>query len=183
MDQPIGGLQSNFVELHGGIGHARARFGIEFQPVVVRRCDRKRADFSELLEHRPRQRRALSGFGTAADFIEENERTGCRRLDHRLDRQNVRRKSAQVIRDRLLIADIGQHVIEYRQSCFLGWNGNSRLRHQRKQARRLQYNRFPSRIWPADDQNAATGDPYRVTPVSSICSRAADCLQAADAAL
>ena len=124
------------------------RFGIELQPVVMRRCDRQRADFSKLFEHRASQRGAFAGFGTAADFIEKDERAGCRRFQHRLDRQNMRRKRAEMVCDGLLVADIGKDVIENRQSRFFRGNRNSGLRHQRQQPTVFRTTVFPPAFGP-----------------------------------
>ena len=57
----------------------------------------------------------------------------------------------------LLIANVGENVIKYRQRGFLSRNRNSRLGHKRQQAYSLENHGFASGIWAADNQNSSIG--------------------------
>src|SRR5215469_16120166 len=61
-----------------------------------------------------------------------------------------------MIRDRLLIANIGKNTIKNRQSGFFRRNRNSGLCHQRQKTDRLQDNGFAASIWSADDEYPST---------------------------
>ena len=126
MNQPIGGLERHFIEFHRGVSDSVRRFGIKLQPVVVRRCDRQGADFPEFFQNRARQRRAFARLRAAADFVQKDQGTRRSGFEHRLDREHMRGKGAEMIRDRLLVADIGENVVEERQVSLLRREPESR---------------------------------------------------------
>ena len=65
------------------------------------------------------------------------------------------RKGREILLDRLVVADIGQHGIENRQLSAVRGYRQARLRHQGKQADGLESNRLTACVWAGNDQFAA----------------------------
>ena len=66
----------------------------------------------------------------------------------------MRRERAQLVRNGLLIADIGKNAVRQRKHGSLSWHGNAGLGHQCKQPDSLENNRLSTRVGSADHQNA-----------------------------
>src|SRR5204862_2984654 len=62
---------------------------------------------------------------------------------------------AEALLNGLVIADVGQNLLEDGQLCFRAWDWQTRLRHQDQQADRLQRYRFAAGVGTADQQRAA----------------------------
>ena len=82
------------------------------------------------------------------------QRIRSRLLHHRLDRRDVRRERTQRLLNRLLIANISQHLIEHRKLRFGGRYRQARVRHQREQPDRLHRYRLAAGVRAADEQNS-----------------------------
>ena len=108
------------IEPEAGRRHALRRHGVRLQRVVVRRRDDHRAALPEMIDHRHRQRAALVGIGAAAGLVEQHERRQRQRAVHRDDVGDVPGEGAEAGRDRLLVADVGEHRAEYRHLRAVG---------------------------------------------------------------
>ena len=96
----------------------------------MRRNQRERAGCAEMVHHRHTQRSALFRIGGGAQLVQQHE--GIRRhvQNHFPNARDMRRKCAQAFLDGLVVADIRQHLLEYRQLRLLAWNRQPGLRHQ-----------------------------------------------------
>ena len=112
-------------------------------------------DGSEMIEDRNAQRAALFGIGRAAQFIQQHERIRRRLLNHRFNAGDVRRESAERLLNRLLVADVREHLIEDGE---LGFDcRNRKTRHAPSDARRpdgLHRYRLAAGIRSADEKNS-----------------------------
>src|SRR5579883_956787 len=63
-----------------------------------------------------------------------------------MDVGDVCRKRREVLLDRLVVADVGQHGVEYREFGAIGGNWDTGLRHQREQANSLERNRLAAGV-------------------------------------
>ena len=73
----------------------------------------------------------------------------------------MRGEGTQVLFNALLIANIGEHLIEHSNlAAPFRRNMQPRLRHKRQQSNCLQHNSFPTRVW--------AGDHERVEPIPKI---------------
>ena len=73
---------------------------------------RHRAALTEMIEDRYGQGCTLVRIGARADLIQQDQCILIRGAHHGLDVSHVSRKRAEVLLDRLLIANIGQHAFE-----------------------------------------------------------------------
>ena len=81
----------------------------------MRRRDDRRARAAEVLDDRDAEGAALGRVGAGADLVEEHERGPREVARHLDDRGEVRGEGRQVLRDRLLVADVGEDAAEDRQ--------------------------------------------------------------------
>ena len=118
----------------------------------MRGDQRERTRGAEVLHQRHAQRAALLGIRGRAQFVEQHQRIRHHVQRHLADVGDVRRKRAQVLLNRLVIADIRQHSRERRKLGVLGRHRQPRQRHQAQQAHRLQRHRLAARVGTADQQ-------------------------------
>ncbi len=116
--------------------------------VTVRaaRCD-------ELAEQCAGERRALDRVGAGGDLVEQHERPRRRRLEDVHEIAEVSREGRERRRDGLLVADVGQHVGEDRQTRALGRDVQAALVQQRAQPERLQRDRLAARVGSAEHEH------------------------------
>ena len=93
-----------------------------------------------------------SGIRGRAQFVQQDQRSRCRRARNEVDIGDVGGKRRKILLDRLVVADIGQHGIEDRQLGAIRGNGNAGLRHQGQQANRFQGNGFSAGVGAGDDK-------------------------------
>ena len=100
------------------------------------------------------QRAAFFGIGGAAQFVDQHQRIRRGAFQHGFHRKDVRGKRAEAFLNRLVIADVGQHLVEQRELGFGGGHRQPGVRHQREQADGLQCDRLAAGIRAADEQCA-----------------------------
>ena len=133
--QAVRGLVGVGPVAEGGAGDAGRRLGVRLHEAVVRRRDDRRARAAEVLDDRDAEGAAFGRVGAGADLVEEHERgprEGARHLD---DGGEVRRERREVLGDRLLVADVGEHASEDREAAAgAGGNVEAALGHEREEA-------------------------------------------------
>ena len=67
---------------------------------------------AEGVEHRDAQRAAFFGIGGAAEFVDQHQRIRRGAFQHRADRHDVGGEGAEAFLNRLVVADVGQHLVE-----------------------------------------------------------------------
>jgi hypothetical protein len=154
VDQPVGRLERAGREAERRARDAGRRRGVRLQRVVVRRRHHVRAARPEVVDHRHAERAALDRVGARPDLVEQHE-TGEREVPvHRRDVGHVRREGAEVRRDRLLVADVGEHRPEHRQGGPFGRRDvQPRLRHQGEEPGRLERHGLAAGVRPGDDED------------------------------
>ncbi len=114
----------------------------------------ERAGFPKFIEDGDAERAALFRIGGAAEFVEQNETIGRDSLEHLLHMEQMAREAGQAFGDRLLVADIGQHVIEQWKLGFGAGDGNGGMSHKREQAGGFHSDGLAAGIWAADQETA-----------------------------
>ena len=148
-------LESIFVESHRPVDHALRRCAIDLERHQVRGDQRERAGRAEMVHNRHAQRAAFLRIGRRAQLIEQHQRAGRHVERHFPNVRYVRRKRAEVFLNRLVIADIGQHLFEDREFGFRRRHRQRGLRHQAEQPHGLERHRFAAGVGAADEQRAA----------------------------
>ena len=74
----------------------------------------------ELVEDRPAQRGAFGGVGAGPHLVEQDQRALGRLAQDLADPPDVRREGRERLLQALLVADVGQHVVEDREVGALG---------------------------------------------------------------
>ena len=110
---------------------------------------------AEVFDDRDAERAAFFGIGGRAELVEQDQRIGRDVERHLADVGDVRGEGAEVLLDRLVVADIGQHLLEERKLGLGGGHGQAGLRHQAEQPDGLQRDRFAAGVGAADEQRAA----------------------------
>ncbi len=121
----------------------------------MRGRDDEGSQLQESADDRPRQRRAFLGIGTGAEFVEQHEIVRRHLPQHRDHRSNVPGEGRKTLRDALLVADVDEDSgKDGDHTCIVRRNEQSRLRHERQEADRLQRDRLSARIRTGDEQDA-----------------------------
>ena len=119
------------------------------------------AGAAEVVHNGNPERAAFLGIGGGAQFIQEHQRVGGHIERHFADVRDVRGKRAEVFLDRLVIANIGQHLLENREFGRGCWYRQCRLRHQAEQTDRLERYRLAAGIGAADEQRAPIAGQFQ----------------------
>ena len=154
----VGGRERLRVEADGAVERARRRARPLLDLGVVRRRDRERRALRQLVEQGARQRGALDRVGAGGDLVEQHERARRGRLEHVHEVAQVPRERRERGRDRLLVADVGEHVGEDGQAGALGRDVQAALVEQRAQPERLQRDRLAARVGAAEHEHAHAGE-------------------------
>ncbi len=151
--QAIKGPERLQVELDGGVLGAGVGEGIGLQVADVGRDHRPAADRVQLVEDRPAERRPLGRVGAGAGLVEQDEGLlRCPAEDLR-DPPDMRGEGRERLLEALLVADVGQHVVEdWQLRTLVRRDMQARLGHHRQQADRLQGHRLAARVGSGDDQ-------------------------------
>ena len=153
--QPVRRRERRRIEAEPGRRDALGRHRVRLQRVVMRGRHHHRPAYAEVVDHRHGERAALVRIGPAPGFVEQHERRQRQRAVHRHDVRDVPRERAEACRDRLFVSDVGEHRAEHRDLRAVGrGNEQARLRHQRKEARRLERDGLASGIRPGHDEDA-----------------------------
>ncbi len=160
--------QRPLVEAHGRIQHAVGIRPINFERDKMRGSQRECARCPEVVDHRYAKRAPLFRIGCRADLIEQHQRVRRHVCNHFADMRNVRRKSAQALLDRLIVADVRQHLLKNWKLSFTARHGQAGLRHERQQSGGLERHRLSARVRPADEQRAALGVKLQADRYSSL---------------
>ena len=135
-------IQRLFIEAHGAIDHALGSGAVDFERQQVGGNQGVSAGRAEMLDDGHAQRAALFGVGGCAQFVQKHQRIGRDIERHLADVGDVRGKRAQVFLNGLIVADIGQHLVEEGELSLGGGHGKGRLRHQAEQTHGLQRHRL-----------------------------------------
>ena len=100
------------------------------------------------------ERRALERIGARSDLVEQDERHGGRGLEDRDEVSHVPREGREAHRDRLLVADVGEHPVEDGQLDVVGGQAQAALVERRDETERLQRDGLAARVRPADHDGA-----------------------------
>ncbi len=153
--QMIGGLEGLLVEAHGAVDHALGGRAVDLERHQVRGDQREGAGRAEVLDDGHAERAALFGIGGRAQFVQQHQRIGRDVERHLADVGDVRGKGAEVFLDGLVVADIGQHLLEERELGLGGGHRQAGLRHQAEQSHGLQRDGLAAGVGAADQQRAA----------------------------
>ena len=88
--------------------HAGRRRRVGLQRLVVRGRNHDRAARAEVIDDGDAERAAFERIGAGAELVEQHERRQRERAIHARDVGDVPRERAEVRRDRLLVADVGE---------------------------------------------------------------------------
>ena len=116
---------------------------------------------AEKVHDRDRERGSFVRIGAGPHFVEQYERRGPHALRHLGDVAHVRREGREVGGNGLLVADVGEYLVEDRQDRFTGGDVKSHLGHERNEPDGFEHDRLPACIGPADDQHPVSSRPVR----------------------
>ena len=156
----VGGRERLRVEADGAVERARRRARPLLDLGVVGRRDRQRGALRELVEQGARERRALDRVRARRDLVEQHEgrrRRGGEDLHEVAQMPGERRERRG---DRLLVADVGEHVAEDGQSRALGRHVQAALVQQGAQSERLQGDGLAARVGAAEHEHAHAGERH-----------------------
>ena len=159
--QLVRGRQRLEVELHRGVAGPGRRVGVGLELGVVGRRGDDRAGPDEVVEQRLGEGRALGRVRAGAELVEQDEGARPGRLDDRRDAPQVAGERRERLRDRLLVADVGEHVAPDRQAAAGGGRDvQAGLVHEAEQAERPQRDRLAAGVRTRDDERGvAVAEP------------------------
>ena len=132
--------------------------GEDLELAVVGRGDDHAVEVEQLLEQRAGERRALGRVGAGAEFVQQDEGLRAGGLDDPHDVGHVRGEGGERLLDRLLIADVGEDVVEDGDArAGLGGHGQSSLGHQAEQSDGLERDRLAAGVGSGDQDAAGVG--------------------------
>ena len=99
------------------------------------------------------QSRSFIGICAGADFIQQDKRRRMHLLRHLGNVAHVRGESRKIGRNGLLIADIGEYLIEDGKERFARRDVKSHLSHKGNESQGFEHHCFSARIGAADDQD------------------------------
>ena len=115
--QPVRRPQRLHVELDGAVLGPLVVERIRFQIAQMGRDHRPAAARVEVVEDGPAQRRPLRRVGAGAQFVEQHQALCVGLLEDGGDPRYVRAEGAERLFQALLVADVGQDVVEDRARC------------------------------------------------------------------
>ena len=121
----------------------------------MRGDDGHAADLAEMAGDRDGEGGAFFGIGGGAEFVEQDERMRGGGARNEIDVGDVRGKCREILFDRLVVADVGEHGVENGQLGAVGGDGDSGLRHQGEQADGFERDGFAAGIGAGDDELTA----------------------------
>ena len=136
--------------VRGAVGRARPFL----QLGVVRRHDRQPRLLGEPRQERLGERGSLDRIGARRELVDEDERAVGRRVEDRHQVPDVAGEGREAHLDRLLVADVGEHLVEDRQRRGRGGRAQPGLVEQRREAERLQGDRLAAGVRPAEDERS-----------------------------
>ncbi len=84
--------------------------------------DANAAHAAEVFGDSDGQRRAFFGIGRRPEFVEQHQRLRRGGARDEIDVGDMRRKRGEILLDGLVVADVGEHRVEYRQLGAVGRN-------------------------------------------------------------
>ena len=150
--QFIGRLQCRLIEADRRVHHAGRVCGVNFERRVVSGDDGDAADAAEVSGNGHGQGRAFLRIGGRTEFVQQHERVRGRGARNEINIGDVGGEGRKILLDRLIVADVGEHGVEYGKLGAVGGNGEPGLRHQREQAHGLEGDRFAAGVWAGDDE-------------------------------
>ena len=152
--QFVGGLERGLVEADGGVQHAWGIRGVDLERSVMRGDDGQAADAAEMSSDGDGESGAFFGIGGGAEFIEQDQRLRRRGAGDEIDVGDVRGEGGEILLDRLIVADVGEHGVEDREFGAVGGDGKAGLGHESEEANGFQGHRFAAGVGAGDDELA-----------------------------
>ena len=118
------------------------------------RRDREPRLAGEPREERLREPGALDGIRSGGDLVEQHERAVGRALEDRDEVPDVAREGREAHRDRLLVADVCEHLVEDGQLDLVRGRPQPALVEHRRQAERLQGDGLAAGVRAGDHDRA-----------------------------
>ena len=120
------------------------------------RCrERGRPTLCELLENRPAECRAFQWIGSGSQLVDEGKRRRRRRCQDLREIPKMCTEGGKTRFDRLLVADVGEVVVEDREfRPATARRRNSRLSHRGEEAHCFEQDCFAARVWTRYDERA-----------------------------
>ena len=108
----------------------------------------------ERLQHGTRERGSLDGISAGGDLVEQHDRPAIGDLEDLDEVADVAREGREAALDRLLVADVGEHVGDDRQHRALGRHLQPGLVQQHAERERLQRDGLAAGVRAAQDNGA-----------------------------
>ena len=152
------GAKRDGVELQRRVHDAADLSGQFLERTEVRGRDGERAAGGEILEDRPAERRALRGIGARSELVDQHERIGRRVTQDLAEVLDVRAERREARLDRLLVTDVGEHVVESWDAA-AGADGcrHARLRERRQKAERFEQDRLAAGVRAGHEERSLVG--------------------------
>ena len=107
----------------------------------------------QAVENGPAQRRALGRVGAGAQFVQQHQTVGVGLVEDVGDPRDVRAERAERLFQALLVADVGEDLVEDGHVAALaGGDVHAALGHQAEQSRCLEADGFAAGVRPGDDE-------------------------------
>src|SRR5512146_627038 len=152
--QFISWSQRPLVESDGSIQYTRRVRCVYLQGRMVGGNDRDALHPPEKIRDSNRQGGAFFGVCRRTEFIEHDQRAIGRSMRDEVDVGYVRGKCREVLLNRLVVANIGENIVENRELCSVCGNWHSRLAHQDQKAHGLQRHGLAAGVRTTDDELA-----------------------------
>ncbi len=159
--QPVGRAERVEVELDRCVAGSGRGMRIRLELRVVGRRRDQGAGPDEMVEQGLRERRALGRVRPGTELVEQHERAGAGLGDDPDDRAEMAGEGRQGLRDRLLVADVGEHVAPDREPApSLGRDVEAGLVHQAEQPERAQGDGLAAGVGAGhDERRVAVTEP------------------------
>jgi hypothetical protein len=136
--------------VRGPVGRARPLLQLR----MVRGRDRQPCLAGQPRHERLREGRPLDRVGAGGQLVHEDKRPLRRRAEDPDEVRDVPGEGREAHLDRLLVADVGKHLVEHGESRLRGRRAQPGLVEERSQPERLQRNGLAAGVRPADHQRA-----------------------------
>ena len=129
----------------------------------MRRRHDARALRAHRLDDRDRERRALNRIGARAELVDENQAAVVRKPQNADDVRHVRGERRERLLDALLVANVGEHVAEYRDLAAVRRGDHQAAhRHQRQEARCFERDRLAAGVRAGHDQRVKVAAEHEI---------------------
>jgi hypothetical protein len=150
----VGGGELLLVEAHGGLEDAFGGGAPDFEGHEVGGGDGEGAGGAEEFEDGDAERAAFLGVGGAAEFVEEDERFVGDTAEHEGDLADVGGEAGEGFGDGLVVADVGEDLIEDGEFGGYGGDGDAGLGHEGEEAGGFHGDGFAAGVGACDEECA-----------------------------